>query len=124
VKIVSKAELMQMPKGTPFADYPESLRVPWPEGPEMILYGPVLYGDDEPRDFFFTTISSPEAHDTGEMIEREDRMVQRGASFPVDLVIQREGLYDATRRYLVWEPDDVRRIINLLQGGDDERDDE
>lgn len=43
----------------------------------------------------------------------------RGKSFPVDLTIAREGLYDETACYLVWEPEDVERIINLLRGGED-----
>jgi hypothetical protein len=35
-------------------------------------------------------------------------------------VVAREGLYDPNTRYIVWEPDDVARIINLLQGGDED----
>lgn len=52
-------------------------------------------------------------------------MDEQGTAYPVDLQIDREGYYDPDSRYLVWEPDDVRRIIALLQGADkDEKDDE
>ena len=66
MRIVTKAELLTMPKGTPFAEY-RGANAAWPEGFE---------------------------------------------------IFSREGYYDNTMRYLVWEPDDVHRIIALLQGAD------
>lgn len=55
---------------------------------------------------------------------RQHDMAATGATYPVDLDVCREGYYDSTIRYLVWEPDDVRRIIALLQGVEkDEADD-
>ena len=55
------------------------------------------------------------------MMDRESDMADNGTAYPVGLYPQREGLYDPNTRYLVWEPEDVARIINLLRGGDDEQ---
>lgn len=117
MRIVGKAELMRMPKGTLFADYRENT---WPLGPEMIFHSAChAQPGQEPTDFFFATICNPDADDANQMVERCDEMAERGATFPVSLVIQREGLFASEARYLVWEPSDVDRVITLLRGGED-----
>ncbi|WP_029923885.1 hypothetical protein [Nocardia otitidiscaviarum] len=118
MKIVSKSELKKMPKGTPFVLYGgEGSR--WPDGFD-ILVGDCGYIDD----FYYRSINTPDARSSDEMLERERAMDTTGVSYPVDLNVDREGYYDPDTRYLVWEPDDVRRIVHLLLGGDnDEQDD-
>jgi len=116
VKIVSKDELKKMPKGTPFAEYHGKEKM-WPQSFDIFV-DDCEYIDD----FHYRSMDSPEHDDSEQLWERQAEMGSGGASYPVDLEIDREGLYDPDTRYLVWEPDDVRRIINLLQGGDDERD--
>ncbi len=115
MKIVSKAELQQMPKGTPFAEYEP--KAGWPQE-FLIFVAPCGYIDD----FYYRSVSSPENSGTDQLIDREREMAEAGASYPVETDIDREGLHDPDLRYLVWEPEDVARIINLLQGGDDPRD--
>jgi hypothetical protein len=115
MKIVSKAELQTMPKGTPFAEY---LPGHWPDG-FMIFAGPCGYIDD----FYYRSINCPESNGSDQMMDRQVEMVETGKAYPVDTDIGREGLHDPTMRYLVWEPEDVARIIHLLQGGDDPADD-
>lgn len=122
MKIVSKSELMRMPKGTLFADFYNGPDRMWTKGPEFILVAPCIPGDDgEPHDFMYISIDTPDHWDLDELINHCDEMVHTGSSYPVDLTIAREGLYDANCRYIVWEPEDVARIINLLQGGDEDR---
>ncbi|MGW6121485.1 hypothetical protein ACWFRF_20755 [Nocardia sp. NPDC055165] len=116
MKIVSKAELQAMPKGTPFAEYHPGAG--WPQGFDIFV-APCGYIDD----FYYRSISSPENDGTSQLLEREDEMNVTGAAYPVDTDIGREGLHDPAMRYLVWEPEDVARIIHLLQGGDDPADD-
>jgi hypothetical protein len=118
MRIVSKAELMAMPKGTPFASY-YGRQSRWPDG-FNIFVSPTGNADD----FYYRSTSSPEFEDSTQLFERQEAMDTVGTSYPVDVSIDRDGLYDPTDRYVVWEPDDVRRIINLLQGGDDEKDSE
>jgi hypothetical protein len=116
---VSKAELKALPKGTPFAQYLGG-RAPWP-GSFDILVGADEYIDD----FYYRSTNCPDADSSEEMWDRQREMVESGAAYPVELSIGREGYYDPDTRYLVWEPDDVRRIVALLLGADkDEKDDE
>lgn len=115
MRIVSKAELMRMPKGTLFADYRDGY---WPDGPTMIFDSPA-WSDEKSSDFFFTLFSGPDANGSGEQWDRRDGMADRGESYPVGLIPQREGRYDESCRYLVWEPEDAARIIRLLNGDDD-----
>ncbi|MFC4373280.1 hypothetical protein ACFO5K_04125 [Nocardia halotolerans] len=117
MRIVSKAELQTMPKGTPFAEYqPDGA---WPDGFDIFV-GDCGYIDD----FYYRSINSPEHGGTHELIERRRDMAATGATYPVDTAVDREAYYDPDTRYVVWEPDDVARIIHLLQGGDDQKDDE
>ncbi|MFE3052337.1 hypothetical protein [Nocardia sp. NPDC059239] len=118
MKIVSKAELMTMPKGTPFKACP-GRGSGWPQSLD-IFAGPCGYIDD----FYYRSTDTPDARSSEELFERERAMDTTGVSYPVDLDVDREGYYDPDTRYLVWEPDDVRRIVHLLLGGDkDEQDD-
>lgn len=121
MKIVSKAELMRQPKGTLFADFHSKPgeTMMWPNGPECILHGPCDPGEgNEPVDFFFITIGGPDAVDSSEHFDACFRMADDGEAYPIGLALQREGLYDPSKRYLVWEPEDVNRIIALLQGAE------
>ncbi len=116
MKIVSKQELMTMPVGTPFAEYTGGF---WPDG--FDIFAGSTCSDVE--DFYFRSIATAESEDMYEMIGRHEGMAAYGDSYPVDLTISREGMYDPNTRYLVWEPDDVRRIVNLLLGATkDDRD--
>jgi hypothetical protein len=116
MRIVSKAELMAMPEGTPFATY-HGRQAGWPDS-FNIFVRPTGNFDD----FYYRSTDNPEFEDSAQLFDRQEEMDAGGTSYPVDVSIDRDGLYDPTDRYVVWEPDDVRRIINLLQGGDDEKD--
>ena len=104
MRIVTKAELKAMPVGTLFADYrPGSA---WPVGPEMVFLGDIGHIDD----FWYCSINIPENDGSHQLWDREREMAENGTAYPVDLGCGREGLYDATTRYLVWGEADVREI--------------
>ncbi|MEU9515906.1 hypothetical protein [Micromonospora sp. NPDC048169] len=107
MKIVSKAELRKMPPGTLYAEYVEGRA--WPQGPTDIFLRDIDYISD----FNCTGIGSPEASGTVEMFDRELEMDEHGAEYPVDLCPGREGLYDDSLRYLVWDEADVAAIVSL-----------
>lgn len=116
MKIVSKQELMEMPVGTPFREYTGGF---WPDGFDIFAGKSGVVGG-----FHHRSITSPEGYDVFELIDHKEGMAYDGESHPVYLGMFHEFPYDSTTRYLIWEPDDVRRIIDLLQGADkDERDD-
>lgn len=114
MRIVSKTELLAMPKGTPFAEYHPTR---WPDR-FSIFAGPTGYGED----FWYRDICHPQNDETGQLLDRQGEMAEKGARYPVETTMAREGFFDLDMRYVVWEPEDVARIINLLQGGDDPSD--
>lgn len=107
MKIVSKAELRKMPPGTLYAEYVKGRA--WPQGPTDIFLGDIDYISD----FNCTDLGSPDASSSDEMLDRELEMDERGAEYPVDLCPGREGLYDDSLRYLVWDEADVAAIVAL-----------
>ncbi|MFE4714802.1 hypothetical protein ACFRAM_28570 [Paenibacillus sp. NPDC056722] len=94
-----------MPIGTLYAEFHEGQG--WPAGPDSIFLG----NNDHINDFYCTGIGTPEASSSHELFERERQMDQAGAAFPVDLATDREGLYDDSLRYLVWDIADVAAIV-------------
>lgn len=118
MKIVGKAELKTMPKGTPFALYNPSPSFAWPDGFDIFV-GDCGFIDD----FYYRSINCPENDGSDQLWERQREMYRTSISYPIDTDIGREGLHEPDTQYLVWEPEDVARIIHLLQGGDDPADD-
>ncbi|WP_280465624.1 hypothetical protein [Nocardia brasiliensis] len=104
MRIVTKAELKTLPVGTLFADYHDNH---WPDGPESVFLGDIGYIDD----FWYFSINTPRNNGSSQLFDRELEMQESGTAYPVDLVCAREGLYDDTTRYLVWEEADVREIV-------------
>jgi hypothetical protein len=116
VRIVSKAELLMMPVGTPFAEYRAETGW-WPEG-FMVFAGP-----DGFNDFYYRSINTPENSGSDQLFERWEEMGRSSkVSYPVETDISRDGMYNPESLYLVWGAVDVERIINLLHGHDDPRD--
>lgn len=104
MRIVTKAELRKMPVGTLFADYHADR---WPEGPESIFLGDLDYISD----FQYCSIDGPQNAGSSQLFEREREMDTEGTAYPVDLSCAREGYYDDTTRYLVWDEADVAAIV-------------
>lgn len=107
MKIVSRAELKAMPRGTLYTEFHEGKDRGWPAGPNALFIGDCEYIDD----FYTVGISTPDAESSAVLFDRQHEMGQQGTAYPVDLATDREALYEDHCRYLVWEPDDVRDII-------------
>lgn len=105
MKIVSRAELIQMPVGTLFAEAFHAGNY----GPLQIFGG---YGCGP--DFTERSITSPQSDDTEEYLDRVEDMFNNGTSYPVNVDYGREGLFDDTLKYLVYEPSDIASIIAAI----------
>ena len=101
MRIVYLEELLTLPNGTPFREYDEGV---WDTGFE-IFAGRTNGG------FYFYSVSHPSVS----TVELE----YPGTTAPLDLTPVRDNYCRATTRYLIWEPEDVQRIINLLEGKDE-----
>jgi hypothetical protein len=108
MRIVSQAELKAMPPGTLYAEY--SAGRGWPDGPTDIFVG----DNEGMNDFFLKSLGSPASSGSGNLFARQHEMDEKGTSYPIGLETDREGLYDDTLRYVIWEAADVAAIIAHL----------
>lgn len=102
MKIVSRKELLTMPAGTLMADIHEDGSYG-----ELQIFG----GKFSENDFLTRTITRPDAHDSIEMWDRQDEMLEKGSSYPINTGYGREGLFDDDAKYLVYEAADIASII-------------
>lgn len=120
MRLVKRQELMTLPKGTLFAP----LHQQWVFG-DMEIKGDTIQWDGTNGDFWVLQLAWPDADDTGEAIDRLEKMADDPTvSYPPGYVYSRHGLYDDDRLYLVYESADVANLIRLLNGVEPEYDQE
>lgn len=101
MKIVTRQQLMAMPAGLLIAE----ARSPFEYGDLQIFGG--KYGDND----FLVRSLSHESEDSSEFMDRGVEMWEHGASYPVEQHYGREGLFDDTMRYVVWDSADLKSIL-------------
>jgi len=99
MKLVTRKELVLLPKGTVYQEYDPCLL-----GPLMVLEE-VCGPPEDAEDWFESTL--------GPCINMNTH------SFELDSMFSREGSFDSGLRYLVLEPLDIEIIIAKLQGTPD-----
>lgn len=55
-----------------------------------------------------------DGNDSGECFDRLEEMAERGASYPMQDSISRDGLFDADALFLVFERDDLLRLREMV----------
>lgn len=55
------------------------------------------------------------SEDTGDMLSRFNDMAENGASYPLEDSYGREGRFDDSDIFLVYEPADIREMIAVFQ---------
>lgn len=107
MRIVTRQQLLEMPRGTLFA-----------EAFDPCNYGPLcIFGGEFGPDFTERSITACESDGSEQYIERSQEMWETGASYPVNTDYGREGMFDDSMRYLVYEPADIESIISELHRG-------
>lgn len=102
MKIVNFYELCAMPKGTIFAEW-----TPCVVG-ELQRLDDIIYGDDgKPTDYFYCDVAA---------------FMPNGDGPCVSSCGGRWGAFDYDEKYLVWEKEDVERMVRILLGTDTEDD--
>jgi hypothetical protein len=100
MKIVSRAQLMELPRGTVWSWYEPSVI-------EMLMIKTNDPHPDYPDHDHVTIIDG--------LFDDEMDALERGEAVPLDLDNNgREGMYDEKQQYLVYDEDDVRTIIKAL----------
>ena len=110
MRIVSRAELLDMPRGTLFA-----------QASGAGVYGELcIFGGPFGPDFTERSITGCQSDGSDDQWEREEAMWDSGASYPVNEDFGREGYFDHSMRYVVYEAADIASIVAGLQGDDNE----
>lgn len=104
MKIVDRKTFLALPEGTIYAK-----GVPWSfEG---------LSIKDEnagSNDWWYLEPCWVEANDSSEVFDRLTEMQERGASYPMQTSITRDGLYDEDAIFLVFERDDLLKLREMV----------
>ena len=108
MKVIKRDELITMPAGTVYQEFTEH------------VLGGICIKDDtcapggEPIDWFFVPIPEPSNGHTDTMLSRFD--LASGMSVGIDFeTVERDGLFNASQLYAVWEKRDVRGLIDRLE---------
>lgn len=107
MRIVNRQEFLAMPAGTVFYKYEPCVF-------EDLQIKAESIGD---IDFFYQEITSAiECNDSGEFFDLLNKAKEDGISLPMDFYCgSRDGLFDQDQLFAVFEPDDVRGLIERLE---------
>jgi hypothetical protein len=108
MRIYGRAAFMQLPEGVIFAK-----GQPWFWG-DLCVKGETLHDDDGPIDFAYRNLIGIESHDTGELVERFEAMLQQAVSFPMEDAYGRDGCFDKDDLFLVWERADLEEMMRVM----------
>ncbi|WP_278438339.1 hypothetical protein [Pseudomonas oryzihabitans] len=111
MRIVNRQAFLAMPAGTVFSKY------------EPCMFGNLeIKGESNANahgvltDFWSQDLAGALQADSTEEFEEACDRAAAGESIQLDLESQgRDGLYDRDQLFAVWEPDDVRALIQRLQ---------
>lgn len=116
MRIVNRQTFLALPAGTVYMPYePCVFSAPLIKGDT--IYGQRITGTETPIDHWEQSLNtignSGGSHEDFDILERAE---QKGESFRLDLHCEgREGLYDDTLQYAVYEAADVDQLIARLQ---------
>lgn len=107
MRIYRRAEFLKLPEGTIYAK-----GKPWHFGRFRVKFDTSESGNDwwslDPC--WVAAIRGDDAFD------RLDEMLEKGASYPMQDAIDRDGLYDEDALFLVFEPADLLTLRGMIDG--------
>ena len=110
MKIYRRAAFMELPAGVLFSKG----KPWWFDG--IYVKGDSINFKDAIGDFGSLNLASIESHDSGELVERFEKMLEEGASFPMEDAYGRDGLFDQDDLFLVWERADLEQLQRIVAG--------
>lgn len=105
MKLVNRQQFLALPRGTIYA-----MGKPW------YFDGLQIKGDTCGNDWFYNNLCWIEADNSEQAIERLERMLQNGDSFPMEQAESRDGSFDNDALFLIFEIGDLldlRIAINM-----------
>lgn len=111
MRVYTRKEFLKLPPGTLYCSGQD-----WAFGPMSVKADSLVY--DIPggaNDFVCLELNDIEAASDAEISDRSAAMIHRGASFPMASSYGRDGMYEEDEIYLVYEPEDLDRLIEICQ---------
>jgi hypothetical protein len=108
MKIYTREKFMELPSGTIFAK-----GKPWYWGTLHIKHDTIIH-EGKAIDFVVQDLISIEAHDSGQWSERQDEMLEAGASYPLNEGAGRDGCFDDEDLFLVYEIEDLTALARHI----------
>jgi hypothetical protein len=105
VKIYRRNEFLALPEGTFYAK-----GKPWYFGELSIKHDT----SSQLSDWWSLDPCWIAANDSGEAVDRLDEMLEKGASYPMQDAISRDGLWDEDDLFLVFEKDDLLKLREMI----------
>lgn len=105
MKIVNRKTFLGLPKGTVYAKIPE----------RWIVQDLCVKYDSYDNDWLYMSFDWVDADNSGEASDRLDKM-EHGKSYPVNKSLSRDGLFDESDMFLIYEEHDINFIVKELKG--------
>ncbi len=99
MRIYNKKDFIKLPEGTFFA-----------KGVQWTIDGFCVKGESFACDFFYTNLVSIDAFDSRELSDRQDEMLEKGTSYPINSSEGRDGSFCDEDIFLVFEEEDLKVI--------------
>lgn len=112
MRIVNKKEFLALPAGTLYSEYDPQVI----DG--LFIKGETIFHGGIPRDYVYESlIGNVDANDSNEEFEILIDAEENGTSFKLDFDCRmRDGLFDDSKLYAIYEPEDIIGLINKLNG--------
>ncbi len=99
MRIYTRSDFLKLPSGTAFC-----------KGKRWHFGGVVFKGESLSNDWFEADPAWVDGEDCGECFDRLEKMLNDGASYPMQTSECRDGLFEDDDLFLVLEKDDLRRL--------------
>jgi hypothetical protein len=100
MRIYTRAAFLALPAGTLYCKCR-----PW------VFEELCVKEDSWPNDFVFVNLQTIDSSSSEESTDRLDRMLEEGVSFPLNNATQRDGCFDETDLFLVYEQADLKALM-------------
>jgi len=110
MRIVDRATFMTLPAGTLYAKIPQ----PIVAGPLSVKGDTYTSSQGENIDWAELDIANWQSNDSGDWADRYYQMAEAGASVPCDDMYGRDGMFEQTDMFLIFERDDLMRLRAIV----------
>jgi hypothetical protein len=104
MRLYRRTDFLRLPAGTLYC-----------KGVQWAFSELCVKGETEGADFLLCNLQSIEYHDTEDFVARCEAMLCDGASVPLNTTMQRDGCFDELEIFLVYEPEDLWRMVALCE---------